>query len=72
MQAELNIKAWLDHPDYEMQKGIVNREANRHKLNIDYSVFKKSKEEKAQLATMKLKLPKTKHYKFKSVLHEQF
>lgn len=72
MNTELNIKAWLEHPDYEMQKGIVNREANRHKLAIDYSVFRKTKEEKDQLATMKLKLPKTRHYKFKSVLHEQF
>lgn len=39
---------------------------------VDYSTFKKSKEEKAKVAEMKSELPKTRGYKFKTLFHGAF
>ena len=41
-------------------------------LNIDYSVFKKTSEEKAEVKRHKRNLPKTKNYQFKTTLHAAF
>lgn len=50
---ELNIKAWLDSPAYEEQKGVVKREVNRYPVKIDYKCFEKTPEEKLKLKVMK-------------------
>jgi len=41
-------------------------------MATDYSVFKKTPDERGKLATYKSKLPKTRGYKFETVMHEQF
>lgn len=48
-----NIKQWLESAAYERQKEILRKEINSNRLEIDYSVFKKTKQERALLATLK-------------------
>jgi uncharacterized protein YneR len=38
---------------------------------VDYAIFKKTPQERAEIATHKAKLPKTRGYKFKSLTHPQ-
>jgi hypothetical protein len=40
-------------PQYEQLNANLKREINQHKVNIDYSVFKKSPEEKSLLKKFK-------------------
>jgi hypothetical protein len=41
--------------------------SNNRVLHIDYKEFKKSPEERAELATIKAKLPKTRGHEFKTI-----
>lgn len=50
---DLNIKRWLESEAYEKKKAEVIREINSNRLVIDYSVFKKTPEERMKLANMK-------------------
>lgn len=50
---DINFKEILESDAYRMQKDVLFKEINANRLDIDYSVFKKTDEEKAKLATMK-------------------
>lgn len=50
---DLNIKQWLESDAYQRKKEELSREINSHRRVIDYSVFKKTPEERMKLATMK-------------------
>lgn len=45
-QIDLNIKAYMQTNDYKMKNEQLKKDINKHKINIDRSCFKKSKDEK--------------------------
>ena len=60
------MRDWLESKAYADAKEVIMREINhpRFRMVIDYKCFKHSKEEKAQIATMKLqnREERKKHY----------
>ena len=51
---EPTFKEILESNHYSQQKELVKKEINSRKIEIDRTVFKKTKEEKGQLYTMKM------------------
>lgn len=52
---EFSIKKFMETPEYELKNRLLKEEINKpeHKVNIDRSVFQKTKEEKEILKTLK-------------------
>jgi len=53
MAKEASFKEIMESEAYSLQKSIIQREINSMKFSIDFSVFKKTPEEKIKLAAMK-------------------
>lgn len=49
-----SLKKFLESQEYQHKRKKINDEINSERVDIDYSVFKKTDEEKAQLANAKI------------------
>lgn len=50
---DMTVVQFLESEEYAKKRAEINREINSYPVTIDYSTFKKSKEEKEKTLTMK-------------------
>jgi hypothetical protein len=48
-----DIRKWMESEEYDFMKNVLSREINSNPVRINFSVFRKTYEEKVQLKKMK-------------------